>query len=157
MDDAGSDQEVGRGGYDMLAGVCSNGSNYERDVGAVMLVEGLQGDGVANVGANDDFVDGVGSENSKANEEVVNKILETSFFGDKNLTVQDDGEGYYDREDHMLEEVSDIDDEIMDNKCSRLDKQLMEIKSTSELAKESGALLYDEEDDFMAILQEQNE
>nr|XP_025670267.1 uncharacterized protein LOC112770058 [Arachis hypogaea] len=44
-----------------------------------------------------------------------------------------------------------------DNQCSKAEEQMTENKRTWELAVKSGAILYDQEEDIMAILQAQNE
>ncbi|KAL4395101.1 hypothetical protein AHAS_Ahas02G0218300 [Arachis hypogaea] len=120
-----------------------------------MLVEGLQGDEDATIWANDKYDEVANYKTSGgANEELVNKGLEISLIGDKNLLVQNDRERYGDREDHLREKRHANDDKVSSNECLRLDKQLMENKRTWELAKESGAMLYKEEDDIIAILQE---
>ncbi|XP_016164568.1 uncharacterized protein LOC107607096 [Arachis ipaensis] len=93
----------------MLAGVCGNDSHYEWDDRAVIMVEGLQGDGAANVGANDAFIDGANSENSEVNEELANKSLETNLSGGR----------IRDREGYLREEGNGMDDEDRDNNCSR--------------------------------------
>ncbi|QHO52465.1 uncharacterized protein DS421_2g39580 [Arachis hypogaea] len=62
------------------------------------------------------------------------------------------------------EDVGELEDEAQanyaeasDNEDLTLEDQLIENKRTWELANESGAMLYDEEEDIMAILQQQNE
>ncbi|KAL4343902.1 hypothetical protein AHAS_Ahas11G0124800 [Arachis hypogaea] len=71
----------------------------------------------------------------------------------RNLPVQNHGESYGYREDLLRGEGQGNDDKVSDNECSKLEEQLMENKRTWELAKELGAMLYNEEDDIMAILQ----
>ncbi|KAL4287990.1 hypothetical protein AHAS_Ahas19G0241400 [Arachis hypogaea] len=48
-------------------------------------------------------------------------------------------------------------EDIGDNQSSTLDEQMLENRRTWKIAVESGAMLYNEEDDIMAALQAQNE
>ncbi|KAL4286490.1 hypothetical protein AHAS_Ahas19G0091400 [Arachis hypogaea] len=66
-----------------------------------------------------------------------------------------DGEGMEDAQSGQGGDENDA--EIADNQSSTLEEQVLENKRTWEVAVESGAMLYNEEDDIMAILKAQNE
>ncbi|XLR18874.1 hypothetical protein HN51_065558 [Arachis hypogaea] len=122
-------REVGRGSYIVLEGDCRSGKQNKWVDGAKMLVVGLQVEDNANVGANDEYDDGANSEtNGGANEELDNIGLETSLFDDKSLIVQNDGEGYGDREKHLQEEGYANDDDI----CDKLTLSLRGVKGTNQ-------------------------
>ncbi|KAL4365185.1 hypothetical protein AHAS_Ahas07G0080800 [Arachis hypogaea] len=75
----------------------------------------------------------------------------------RNSTEPNDEAGYEGDEGGLEDVVQAVEDEASDNEGLTLEEQLLENKRTWDLAKESGAMLYDEEDDIMAILQQQNE
>ncbi|KAL4345568.1 hypothetical protein AHAS_Ahas11G0291400 [Arachis hypogaea] len=66
-------------------------------------------------------------------------------------------EGNSDRDNDKGEQGNDNDGKDTSSDGGNLDEERLENQKTWELAKESGAMLINEEDDIMAILQEQNE
>ncbi|KAL4328797.1 hypothetical protein AHAS_Ahas13G0236000 [Arachis hypogaea] len=90
-------------------------------------------------------------------EESANKGLGLGSLGDRKLSDQYGGQGLGDGQDHLGKEEHDHYDDGRNSEHPGLEEQMMENKMTWELAKESGAMLYNEEDDIMVILQEQNE
>ncbi|XP_072076260.1 uncharacterized protein [Arachis hypogaea] len=91
-------------------------------------------------------------DNGKDDQECDKSGLGTKAGTARNLPMLEAGH----REDEEDVEHGK-DDEASDNEDMTLEEQLSKNKRTWEVATESGAVLYNEEDDIMAILQQQNE
>ncbi|KAL4288439.1 hypothetical protein AHAS_Ahas19G0286300 [Arachis hypogaea] len=87
-------------------------------------------------------------------EELANKSLGIGSLGDRKLSDQYDRQCVGDRQDHLGEEEHDHYDDGSSTEYPRLEEHMMENKKTWELAKESGSMPCNEEDDIMTILQE---
>ncbi|KAL4275267.1 hypothetical protein AHAS_Ahas20G0090100 [Arachis hypogaea] len=124
----------------------------DRVEGTVTLLEEIQGADEEDGHSNDAYHQTIGGGNAN----LAKASVGINSVRDRNLSVQNVEEEYFDRDNHKGEQGHANDDEDNSNEYVTLDEQLLENRKTWELAKESGAMLLNEEDDIMTILQEQN-
>ncbi|XP_052110610.1 uncharacterized protein LOC110275251 isoform X1 [Arachis duranensis] len=153
MGDAAGERKAIRGANSVGAEAYRVENLSNRVEGIVMLLEKVQGVERLDGHRNDACHPIAGGGNA----DLVKAGLGLDSVSDRNMPVQNVEEGYSDRENHLREQGHTNDDEDSSNEYVTLDEQLLENRKTWELAKESGAILLNEEDDIIAILQKQNE
>nr|XP_025647281.1 uncharacterized protein LOC112742257 [Arachis hypogaea] len=143
-------RKVGSGG-DM---VMEKGCRLPKFCGRAERVQGVNG---IDVGLNDEPCNDDDSEHSGGAQkiDITGRGIETSCH--RIVQEINERDGYGDDEGSIEGKTCANDNDASDDESLRLNEQLLENKRTWELAKESGAVLYNEEDDIIAILQQQNE
>ncbi|KAL4300359.1 hypothetical protein AHAS_Ahas17G0193000 [Arachis hypogaea] len=121
--------------------------------GAVTSPEEVQGDEEVNGHSNNDYHEAAAGGNANSGK----PGFGIDSASDRNVPMQNVEEEYNVRGNHKGEQGEANEDADSSNECASLAEQMLENQKTWELAKESGAMLLNEEEDIMAILQEQNE
>ncbi|KAL4344234.1 hypothetical protein AHAS_Ahas11G0158000 [Arachis hypogaea] len=127
------------------------GADCQKFGGGAEWVQGVNG---VDVGLNDELCNDDASEHSGGAQQIdiTRRGIETSCH--RIMPEINKRDGYGDDEGSMEGRTCANDDDASNDESLRLNEQLLENKRTWELAKESRAELYNEEDDIIAILQQ---
>ncbi|QHO54128.1 uncharacterized protein DS421_2g53980 [Arachis hypogaea] len=121
------------------------------------MADRAQGANEVDAGPNNEHSNNDDSEDNGGVQQEDDTMPETEATCDPLIPESQERNGFRDDEDSVEDIILANVNEAGDNESSRLNVQLLENKMAWELAKESGAELYDEEEDIMAALQQQNE
>ncbi|KAL4373557.1 hypothetical protein AHAS_Ahas05G0093700 [Arachis hypogaea] len=120
--------------------------DHGREVDGHLEAAGAEGNAKTHHGKDD--------EHNGEHDEVLGKTGSgTKAFIDRKLPMPNEEDGYDEDQGELEDEAQANYAEASDNEGLTLEEQLLKNKRTWDLATESGAVLYDEEDDIMAMLQ----